>query len=682
MISAKLAEALTAYDDAVLTTLANAGLLRRAQRDLEKGKASLDAAEGDSATVSVDGHTVDIGPGGPAEADCTCPAAGVCRHRIATVLVLRNMETEGDTEASPREDAETETAADPVEWLEEITLDQARKFAGKPGWRAALELAEEASSVDAVGQSCAITFASLEEPVMILRGQGMAGIVSKASKARKKAYHTAAILAARRYYDLPVETTEDDSQATAPAQKNAIPAAPDEEFLEQVRKALADCAELGFNLAPIPIEERLFELSVSSRADALPRLATLLRSVAAQMRLRRQKNFEFDASTMLELAATAYAITFAVRRGDLDLPQFLRLAGELRRNYAEPETIELLGCGADIWQSGSGARGVTAHFIHTESGEFYSVAIARGAGQDPTFTPRRAFKQQALWNAGTMEQLCHARIRLHNAGIADGGRLASNREVRAEILQENVAPVGDGPHVQSDWLELQDMLAERFGLGVDANGLPQMALIRPAEVARPQFDELAQQLIWPIRDAEGRWIALTMDHDERSEFAMAEVEKQLARRWNGPMLVRAFQTGARMSLSPVTLFDGSVATDLTLVRPEYNWDGKLVKKQDVFGWLRSLRPDPGRALTYAQPPPSAGAVMDAWRHILDCLEAGPKLARQLDDNRAAHAKRLGDYGMPALSGRVAAAMDGQSHLAAAYSLLVARQQRVSLPFLG
>lgn len=682
MISPKLSAALAIFDDQALATLGNTGLVRRAQRDVENAKVVLTGTEGDRATLSVDGQIVEIGADGPAKATCDCPAAGVCRHRIAAVLFLRSSVGSDSSEPVVAEIAETGNPGTSGEWLEEISLDQARKFAGRPGWRAALELALEAGPVVLGASNCAVTFASLEEPVLIIRGQGMQGIASKASKARKQAYHAAAIIAARRHAGLVVELHEEELAETQATPASRQPSPPDAAFLEQVRSALVDCAQLGFNLAPLPIEERLFELSVSSRADALPRLSTLLRSVAAQMRLRRQRSFEFDASMMLELTAIAYALTFAVAREGLGLAEYLRLAGELRRNYAEHASIELVGCGADLWRSGSGARGVTAHFMQPDTGEFYSVAIARGAGQDPNFNPREAFQQQAFWQSGTMETLCHARILLHNVGLADGGRLASGKEVRAEILGRNVVPDRNTCKVHHDWETLQDDLASRFGLGVDANGQPQMALIEPAETARPQFDDLAQQLIWPVRDIAGKWIALTIDHDDRSVHAIAEVEKRIAGRWNGMMLVRAFQTGSRIEVSPVTLFDDNKPTDLSLVRPVHRWSDSEKNRPDVLGWLQRLRPDPGRALTFAAPPRSAAAVMDAWRLILDRLEAGSKLAGLLDDRRSAHAIRLGDYGLQHLAERVANANDGAGNLAAAYALLVARQQRVALPFLG
>lgn len=683
MISDELALAMAAFDDQALATLANTGLLRRAQRDLDKGKAELTGVDGDTAKLSIDGAQVTIGVAGPAQASCDCSAAGTCRHRLAAALLLRSLATAEENTDSNEEAVDEPT--DPLEWLSAITLDAARKFAGRPGWRAALEIVAEASAVEASETSIAVRFDILDEAVLILRGQGMEGIVSKASKARRKSYHAAALLAARDHLGLPIETAEDQADAPAPS-KSGLPSLPDPQFLERVRDNLEDCIQLGFNLAPLTLEESLFQLSVSSRADALPRLSAILRAIAAQMRLRRQRSFEFDASGMLELVASAYALSHAVQREGLELAEYVRLAGETRRSYTQLTDIELVGCGAEVWRSGTGARGVTGHFFAPEAGAFYSVALARGAGQDPAFVPREAYAQHSIWQAGTLETMAHAHIRLHGAGVADGGRLSSGKNARAEVLSAGATPDPDWPQTHSHWPGLQDDLANRFGLGVEANGQPQMALIRPSQVARPQFDELAQQLVWPVMDADGRWIALTIDHDEQSQWAIAEVEKQIQRKWHGIMLVRAEQVGEGLSLSPVTLFDGPKPIDLTLLRPAFDWRGKKIEKPDILGWLQRLRPDPGKALQMAQQTRSDQAVIDAWRHLLDRLEAGASLARMLDEKTAATAARLTDYGLANVSGRVAKLLGNSqgnaAALKAAYALLVARQQRRSLPYLA
>jgi hypothetical protein len=672
MISARLASALAAFDETALATLANAGLVRRAERDIAKGKVAVRRVEGDAAVLGVDGEEVRIGPGGPSDAACTCPAAGLCRHRIAAVMLLRDAQQGGEQGSA----AEPETSPDPQEWLGEITLAAARRFAGRPAWRAALEMLDQAKGVEPSGTGLAVQFDGLDGPVLILRGQGMEGIVSKAGKARRKAVHAAALLAARRHYALPTEDAESDA-ASMSATAAALALGPDPAFLAALRDALGDVAALGFNLAPLPLEERLFELSVSSRADALPRLAALLRAIAAQMRLRRARSFEFDAGELLERCAIAFALTHAVTREGLNSSAFARLAGVVRRTYEPVGELELIGTGAEEWRAGTGARGVTAHFIEPESGAFRSVAFARGPGQDPGFVPREAFGQQALWGGGTMESLCRARLRLTNAGLAEGGRLASGAEVRAAILSPRANPPDE--HTHRDWMALQDDLAARFGLGIEATGAPQMALIRPSGSARPQFDELAQQLLWPVRDGAGRWLALTFDHDERSDMAISALDSVMAQNWTGTLLVRAAQVNRGVEITPVTVFTDPEPLNLTLWRPQRNW---RTKRPDLRDWLQRLRPDPGKDLRRAPPCASAAAVQEAWRHLIDRLEAGEQLARLLDDKRAAHAARLSDFGMPGLAAALAAAEGGSALLRAGYALLAARQQRLALPLLA
>ncbi len=75
---------------AILTELANAGLVKRAQRDLEAGQFDIPFTEIEGALTFVtgDGNTVVFPVGSGLAGQCTCGAAA-CRHRIGAVLALR-----------------------------------------------------------------------------------------------------------------------------------------------------------------------------------------------------------------------------------------------------------------------------------------------------------------------------------------------------------------------------------------------------------------------------------------------------------------------------------------------------------------------------------------------------------------------------------------------------------------
>jgi hypothetical protein len=367
VIGAALRESLSSFDDASLATLANAGLVRRARKDVEEGKVSLVSAQGDGAQVEVDGQQVTMDLRGLRLASCSCKSVAVCRHKLAAVLFLQGLD-----DAGPPDEG------DPAEIIAALDLAGLRRWAGKAAWRAALDMIAVEAQITCSAHAVSVQLSADEEPVRILRGQGFEGIVSKVAKARMKAVHAAAVLAARRHFvmDLPVaeqEAVEDIAFAIEPA------------FLALVAEALKEVTASGFNLAPLPLEETLFELSVSSRADNLPRLSAMLRALAAQMRMRRQRHLGFDPERMMELAATAFALCRALGQGEE--ARRLQLAGKVRRDFAPAAPFRLVGCGGEQWRSESGARGVTAWFMEPETGRWLSTTLARGRVRIPLSRP-------------------------------------------------------------------------------------------------------------------------------------------------------------------------------------------------------------------------------------------------------------------------------------------------------
>lgn len=109
-----------------LASLANVGLVKRAQRELDEGKAPRLVEEEDGTVVGTfaDGVVARLPPRTPLkQAPCTCGATGVCRHRIGVALAYKPWHAaahEGETPPSARL---------PTDWspgeLDDATLEQA-----------------------------------------------------------------------------------------------------------------------------------------------------------------------------------------------------------------------------------------------------------------------------------------------------------------------------------------------------------------------------------------------------------------------------------------------------------------------------------------------------------------------------------------------------------------------------
>lgn len=670
MIDAALRVGLATFDDAALATLSNPGLVRRAHRDVEEGKLRLVSAGEGKAAVEADGQLVTLDARGPRAADCACKSVAICRHRIAAVLFLQAIE---DSATGEGEVAEALSKSEDI--LAALDLTALERWSGKAGWRAALELVATVQQVEPTPNAISVVFADLDDPIRILRGQGFDGIVSKAVKARVKAYHAAAVLAAHRHFGAALpEPVEDE---TLPAKVEI-----DSAFLRRVAASLGEVAMLGFNLAPLPLEESLFELSVSSRADSLPRLSTMLRAIAAQLRLRRQRALAFDSDRMLELAATAFVLTRAL--AGIEPERRASLAGKVRRDFAPAASLTLVGCGGERWRTDTGARGVTAWFIEPETGRWLSTSLARGAGQDPAFAPAEAWRTQAMWQAEPLAVLAHARIALEESRLSVDDRLSAPASARAVIIARNVRPDPRWPGIVREWRDLRETWLRQTGLGLDAGDAAVACLLSPNAVGLPYFDDLTQQLVWPVRDSAGEWLALTLDHEEPVATAIEALEAHVRSGWEGMVLVRLVRAGEQLEAWPITLFGADDPVDLSLWRRPYT-HGRQQAGHAMRGWLERLRKSGARRFIRRQRGGTEAALAAAWRQLLDRAEIGPALAQSLDTRSpgglAAHADRLDHHGLPALAALIRGVQDAPTLLVAAYGLLVARQQRCGAPLL-
>ncbi|NHZ81132.1 hypothetical protein F2P44_17890 [Massilia sp. CCM 8695] len=116
-----------------LTALSNAGFVKRAQKDVVEGKLPEIEQQADGTVLAryADGVTTTLPPGLPLrEARCSCPATGLCRHRVTLVLAYQSTYAGGAAEAVA--DAAPwcpSTLAGAVDLLPRTTLEQARRMA-------------------------------------------------------------------------------------------------------------------------------------------------------------------------------------------------------------------------------------------------------------------------------------------------------------------------------------------------------------------------------------------------------------------------------------------------------------------------------------------------------------------------------------------------------------------------
>ncbi|NKM01250.1 hypothetical protein [Rhizobium leguminosarum] len=673
----------TALSDEVLEAASSKGLLRRARRDVEAGLVRLSGWDGGTALAEADGESVRLTAGPLASARCSCPATGLCRHILAGIIFIREAEEVRPADepgaAETAEPIRAETIPDPHAEILSLEQDVIIRAFGRAAFIQAQTLLAElepgAIRIETSPNAVRIALGAHHQ-VLYPAGGGPAGMLSKAATSQRAALHAAALLAVRG----PGEMTAGAEQA------QEEPGRATSGTLEDAAALLRDAARQALSKAPAGLEERIGDLVLSSRTEAMPRLAAELRTIAAMIRRRRERLDAADPAELLVMLARAYALTEALQASP-DEPLLTGAAAEAPQPLP---AIDLVGCGLRLWQADSGARGVTGYYLSMD-GRSFSATLARAAGSDPGFVPRHAATAEPVFGR-SLAAIAGSAFRLEGASATWDGRLQTGNG-RAELLQPgwSAAVQGIEGAVVDDWKQCALRLASAFRPKLAAPPRRALPLIlRPTAFGSLRFDGVAQVGRWPVRDREGAWLELEIEGDERLDTHFALLGS-IGDRQPPLLTVLAEARGADIVLSPLGFgTDNLTLLDLpppppatTAQRPSLL--SRLTKSLTLPG-VPERKPTRFEALARPQAA-SQRLISTAFDEILALAELG---GRMEDPERLQRMQRLartlGEAGLAlpgSLVGQLATA-SGQTRpdrlLRAAYALNLLARIDPTLPF--
>jgi hypothetical protein len=495
-----LASMLAQLDAAVLAALTSKGVVARAQRDVEQGKVAITARGLEEASAIVEGFAVTIHAKGLKASRCTCPAVGLCRHRVTAVLALR-AEDPFASAASPAIAPATRPMASPdadapraIAGLDFAGMDFAEiaRFAGRD-WPRALALATEPAEI-ARGPSLTVRFPESEDRVTFPAGAALAGALHKGRPARARLAIAAAALALAR-----------DAGRALPEIAAASDSV-DPRTLDRAKAALEAAATLLAAGLQGEARERLFTVAIAARTEAAPRLAGLLRNLSRQLAPAAPGSEASGPGERLAALAEAYALTEALRRS----PSDRRLLGTLARSFTPGDAMIAALVGAEPWRTPAGARGLTLVFADLATGRLHRATEARGAGVDLAFSAEAAWRRP-LWGLATPADMLGRLVRLPAAALSADGALGLSQRAEWAPGRFHMDALAAAGVLQTRWSAVQALSAEQIGLR-RAPG-ETLVLFAPQDVAEPVFDAYAQRWLWRWRDATGAAAGLVLPRD-------------------------------------------------------------------------------------------------------------------------------------------------------------------------
>ena len=548
-LESKLRRLATSLDSAALEALANKGLLRRAQKDLERGIETRIA--GETATtlhVRVGDFEVTLPESGPATAACSCPAAGMCQHILAAVIFLQQPASQGSQKQLPGVNF-AEPAENPDRQWMAITPEQLERWAGKASFKAGLKLAGQFAPEILVERAIRLRFPALNSEVHFVPGGGLDGVIVSGGKGDSRQLVVAALVGFQRAQG--TEWPMLAAVAALEASDDAPRSRP--EVLQACQTLLDETLSNGLSRLSSANQQRWATLAVSALGVNLPRLALLLRGIGDEAALVLSRDARSNPARMLVRMAQGHALCAALQNGG-ENPR-ADLVGLHRTRYDEVGHLDLVGAAAWPWSTASGYEGLTVLFWDPSAKQWNScdgIPAASSTGRFQTGGPLHPARP--LEGAESPRQLARSGFRLMNARRNPGNRLSGSSKSRvlvtgpANLIQSGLAAI-------DDWSQLQQQSNAKTSAGLmETNPLDSVFAVKPAAWGEHGYDPVRQAFAWVLADAQQHSLLLEIIFDEFTEPAIRFLETVPPASIQGAIIIgRGQRTSRGLSLHPYSL---------------------------------------------------------------------------------------------------------------------------------
>ncbi len=548
-----------ALDDETLAALANKGLLRRAQKDLDTAKPELQEERSDALLFNMPGENcvVTLPAAGPTKASCTCPADGVCRHILAAALFLRAQaqQTPAEAEAAQEAPAPAEAAPQPDALLALSEADLIA-WATRTLYRLAVEemaFGELEILLETEGKTTRFRFPQYNVVVRWITGTGLDGLICSCKRRPACQHAIAAILFYQAQHGKPLPVPDKKTLEAAAGTPRTR-----EEVLASVQTTLAEMIALGLGRLSKTTEGRFITLSISAHGVDLPALEYSLRSLSDHLSWHINRDVRANTPQLLSAAARSYALAFALAHAQGVPPAWL--VGEHRLRYYDIGTLELVGVGAQQWSSRAGYVGLTLYFWDVAGKRWTSWTDARPTiHNNLRFHPQRRYQQEEMWDSAPAPvTISRSRFRLSSAQRNRLGRLSGRTQCQALLAgPADLTSLNLEGKQFDDWHKLAEYVAASRASGlVKGSPLDTLVIVAPASWGESSYDQMRQTLVRPVYDAAGHSLPLALPHAADWSFAVDTLQAWDPKQWDTwGVLGTAYITSEGLQLTPISLLN-------------------------------------------------------------------------------------------------------------------------------
>lgn len=514
-----LAAALAAADEDYLIGLCNRGTVNRAKKDLAALPSLETQAEKDGVTVRV-GDAICLIKVPLGESRCSCPSSGICRHRIAAILWLRQQMASG----APVSDEMAQAPA-----FAQLRAYPAEKLVRQLGTkRLAAVLSRRQSGAGPVMTETSVI--TVEMPWLPATVRLLEPLEHSTCTCHSRAFcsHKAEALL---YWQLEHGIADPASLQNAGTCGNSLELDRVRSVCQAVQQALTAQMVTGLSRLPPSACETVERMAALCHTAGLPDLERALRGLHGEYAAYFGRSASFRDTALLMRLSHAFRLAAALETADAESVQ--ALAGSFRDHYEPVGRLQLYLLGLRDFSGRSGYAGTIYYFWEREACRFYTFSDVR-----PTFYEGSVRRKSAAVPWGLpcpLRKVWNCALDLSGARANRTGGLSATEQCRAVLLGPR-KPWSVFPEdaVDTDFSGLLGARSRR-----NAPEISRLAVVRPAQCRVQPYDHVQQVFSMQLLDRESRslWLTVRYKQEEAGVISMLEA------------LVRQLQL--RPSLRPV-----------------------------------------------------------------------------------------------------------------------------------
>ncbi|RKG37181.1 hypothetical protein [Acinetobacter rongchengensis] len=571
----------TQYDEDSLTMHSNAGLLRRARKAL--AEVELLSQSTTELLFKVEECEVKLPSEGITKASCNCSAQGSCKHILSSILWIQDNtavfsesvkqtenieqtttqhkpEDQNSNISAPQVIENTKNALDVVLEFDHLKI---QKKAGKANVRLAYELVQNwqtnqtLCTVDIQAEKISFQTDLSPNKVLLYPTTGFEGMLSDIPDKQKIAGHLACI--AYLWLKHRPETWQWAIDTTQHEQRSEHQLSSDDfEFIEELKVICQNFIQQGLSHLAKESVMALHIYNMQARAQSLPRLGSVLRTLHGTMKQFLENNVQVEEQQIFNQIAYLYAYLVALSEvqrlaPELQTKALTKLRGSVQRDYQQETVEHLIPLGCEWWSTESGAHGLTVCFWDSQQNQLKEVTQARANHLDRTFDMHSA-AATGIWGSSLSYVLQH-QLELIDAKASSETSFSATSETRfiqkglvSDLKKADLDQLNIGV---SKWHDLQTLITPHSSLEPPKS---RYVLLRHKSISAPDLNEFEQSFEYRVVDEQGIAVKLSLPIEPEYRARIKHLTQLIQNDQIVASLVRIDTTTKAIQLIPCSVF--------------------------------------------------------------------------------------------------------------------------------